>query len=308
MERLGQPYESRLKRFLKYIEIQTKLTSVLPFLMTLAYLFAGSRHIEPLKTLIFFAGMLLFDLTATTINNYSDTKKNHQVLQFKRSTALLITAVLLLLSVAFGIWLVTLTDIVVLALGALCFFFGIIYSYGPIPLSHGPYGEIFSGLFYGVLIPVILVYINDAGSLMTFSLSVEQLSVKLQIMPAIGLGLLSVAPFCLTANIMLANNICDVEHDVRVNRYTLAFYLKDKALYLFSALYYTAYLSVIALVVLGYLSPLSLLLLITLIPVQKNINVFYKKQDKAETFVVSVKNFIIFLLVHTLLVFIGGLF
>jgi 1,4-dihydroxy-2-naphthoate octaprenyltransferase len=107
---------------------------------------------------------------------------------------------------------------------------------------------------------------------------------------------------------MLANNICDVEHDVRVNRYTLAFYLKDKALYLFSALYYTAYLSVIALVVLGYLSPLSLLLLITLIPVQKNINVFYKKQDKAETFVVSVKNFIIFLLVHTLLVFIGGLF
>jgi 1,4-dihydroxy-2-naphthoate octaprenyltransferase len=308
MERLGQPYESRLKRFLKYIEIQTKITSVLPFLMTLAYLFAGSRHIEPLKTLIFFAGMLLFDLTATTINNYSDTKKNHQVLQFKRSTALLITAVLLLLSVAFGIWLVTLTDIVVLALGALCFFFGIIYSYGPIPLSHGPYGEIFSGLFYGVLIPVILVYINDAGSLMTFSLSVEQLSVKLQIMPAIGLGLLSVAPFCLTANIMLANNICDVEHDVRVNRYTLAFYLKDKALYLFSALYYTAYLSVIALVVLGYLSPLSLLLLITLIPVQKNINVFYKKQDKAETFVVSVKNFIIFLLVHTLLVFIGGLF
>jgi 1,4-dihydroxy-2-naphthoate octaprenyltransferase len=99
----------------------------------------------------------------------------------------------LLLSVAFGIWLVTLTDIVCLALGALCFFFGIIYSYGPIPLSHGPYGEIFSGLFYGVLIPVILVYINDAGSLMTFSLSVEQLSVKLQIMPAIGLGLLSVA-------------------------------------------------------------------------------------------------------------------
>ncbi len=92
MERLGQPYESRLKRFLKYIEIQTKITSVLPFLMTLAYLFAGSRHIEPLKTLIFFAGMLLFDLTATTINNYSDTKKNHQVLQFKRSTALLINS------------------------------------------------------------------------------------------------------------------------------------------------------------------------------------------------------------------------
>jgi 1,4-dihydroxy-2-naphthoate octaprenyltransferase len=73
------PKESRFKRLLKYIEIQTKITNVLPFLMTLAYLFASGKHIDPLRTLVFFAGMFLFDLTATTINNYSDTKKNHQV-------------------------------------------------------------------------------------------------------------------------------------------------------------------------------------------------------------------------------------
>lgn len=307
MEHTKDPKESRFKSLLSYIEIQTKITSVLPFLMTLAYLFASGKHIAPLRTLVFFAGMFLFDLTATTINNYSDTKKNHQVLQFKRRTARLITLILLIISTAFGIWLVCLTDIVVLALSGLCFFFGIIYSYGPLPLSHGPYGEIFSGLFYGVLIPVILVYINDAAGLLSFSLSLQKLSFELQLAPAIGLGLLAVVPFCLTANIMLANNICDVEHDIRVHRYTLAFYLKKKALYLFAGLYYIAYLSVIALVILKYLSPLSLVLLITLIPVQKNINLFFKKQVKEETFVISVKNYIIILLTHTVLIALGAL-
>ena len=67
---------------------------------------------------------------------------------------------------------------------------------------------------------------------------------------------LSVAPlfgFCPFAllpdgNIML-NNICDVEHDTAVGRFTLAFYLKKRALYLFALLYYAAYLSVIAMVI-----------------------------------------------------------
>ena len=56
---------------------------------------------------------------------------------------------------------------------------------------------------------------------------------------------------------MLANNICDVERDVVVGRYTLAYYLGPKALWLFATLYYIAYLSVIVLVVLGFLSPLA---------------------------------------------------
>lgn len=295
------------RKFLGYSEITTKITSVLPFLMTLAYLLTTSKHIDPLRSAVFFAGMFLFDLTATTINNYNDTKKNTQTLQFERRTAFRITVFLLLLSVFFGIWLVCLTDLMVLALGGLCFLFGIIYSWGPVPISHGPYGEFFSGLFFGVLIPVILVYINDPGSLLSYSVSLQQISVTLQVAPAFGLALLAVAPFCLTANIMLANNICDAERDVMVHRYTLAFYLGERALYVFAGLYYMAYLSVVALVVFGYLPALSLLLLVTLIPIQKNISRFFKKQIKEETFILSVKNFIVFLLAHTVLIAAGGL-
>lgn len=269
--------------------------------MTLAYLYSGGRQIDPLRSLVFFGGMFLFDLTATTINNYSDTKKNGQPLPFKRRTARLITFILLLASTALGLYLVSLTDIVVLLAGGLCFFFGIIYSYGPVPLSHSPYGEVSSGFFYGVLIPFILVYINGPKDLFTYSLSWEKVSADLSVAPLFGLLLLSVLPFCLTANIMLANNICDVEHDAAVGRFTLAFYLKKRALYLFALLYYAAYLSVIAMVIFGYISPLSLLLLLTLIPVQRNINLFFKKQVKSETFGVSIKNFVLIIIVHSAL-------
>jgi 1,4-dihydroxy-2-naphthoate octaprenyltransferase len=296
-----------MARLLDYVEIQTKITSIFPYLLTLAYLVQNGRQIDPLRSAVFFAGMFLFDLTATTINNYNDTKKNHQTLQFKRRTALLITLVLFMLSAALGIYLVILTDLVVLLAGGLCFFFGVIYSYGPIPLSHGPYGEIASGFFYGALIPFILIYINDPAELLTYSISAQSVSLHINVMPAIGLVLLAVAPFCLTANIMLANNICDVEHDVRVNRYTLAFYLKKYALYLFAFLYYAAYLSVIAMVIFRFLSPLSLILLVTILPVQKNINAFFKKQVKEETFIVSIKNFVLIISVHILLVFLGSL-
>jgi len=292
-----------IKGFLSYVEIRTKITSVLPFLMTLAYLYSGGRQIDPLRSLVFFGGMFLFDLTATTINNYSDTKNNGQPLPFNRRAARLITLILLLLSMALGLYLVSLTDIVVLLAGGLCFFFGIIYSYGPVPLSHGPYGEVTSGFFYGVLIPFILVYINGPKDLFTYSLSWDKISADLSVVSMFGLLLLAVLPFCLTANIMLANNVCDVEHDVAVGRFTLAFYLRKRALYLFALLYYTAYLSVVAMVIFGYISPLSLLLLLTLIPVQKNINLFFKKQVKSETFGVSIKNFILIIVVHSALMF-----
>ncbi len=294
-----------IRRFLCYVEIKTKITSVLPFLMTLAYLFLNGKDIDPHRSAVFFCGMLLFDMTATTINNYSDTKKNSQALPFSRRAAKTVTVVLFLLSAAFGIYLVALSDIVVLLAGGLCFFFGVIYSRGPAPLSHGPYGEAASGLFYGVLIPFILMYLNAPKDLFAYSLTWESISIDINVVPVAGLLLLSVLPFCLTANIMLANNSCDVEEDIKVHRFTLAFYLKKRALYLFAFLYYAAYASVVVMVVFGFLTPLSLLVLVTIIPVQKNIKLFFKKQVKAETFIVSIKNFVLIISVHIILIAAG---
>ena len=295
-----------VKRFLDYSEIRTKITSVLTFLFVLAYLFAAGIGIRALPTVLFFCGMFLFDLAVTTINNYSDTRKNGQELQFRRPAALAVTISLLLLALAFAVWLVFVTDLAVLLLGGLCFLFGVLYSFGPVPISHGPYGELISGVFYGFFIPVILIYINaPSGWLFSWSLSGRDLAFALDVRNAAGVALLAVTPTCLTANIMLANNICDVDRDVLVGRFTLPYYLKKHSLYLLALLYYLPYLAAIAMVMMRYVSPICLVLLLTIIPVQRNINLFFKKQVKAETFIVSIRNFIIVIVAQAALILIG---
>lgn len=297
-----------IKRFLNYVEIRTKITSTFAFLFTLAFLFYSNQSIRWDLTLIFLGAMFIFDLTTTAINNYIDTKSNGQELGFKRSVALSIIIALLGISTMLGLMLVYRTDIVVLLLGGMCFLCGILYTYGPVPISRQSWGEILSGVFYGFFIPFILLYINmPEGTYLTLQWDLKTISLELQVLPLITLALLSIIPVCTTANIMLANNICDVEKDILVKRYTLPYYLGKKAsLYLFAVMYYCTYVAVLVMTVAGLLPMISLLFLITLIPVQKNINEFFRVQDKAKTFVVSIKNYVIIMGAISLLVFLGG--
>lgn len=298
-----------IKRFLSYVEIMTKITSLFAFFITIAFLLYMKEPIDWEKTGVFFAAMFLFDLATTAINNYIDTKTNHQTLQFKRSIALMIIMILLGMSTILGLYLAYLTDSVVFLLGGLCFLCGIFYTYGPVPISRQPLGEVLSGVFYGLLIPFILLYINmPAGTFLSLHLSFETISLSLNVWPLTQVILFSVIPVCVTANIMLANNICDLEKDILVKRHTLPYYLGSKALYLFAGLYYLTYIALLAMVLLKILSPICLIALLTLFIVQKNIREFFKKQDKDTTFVLAIKNYIIIMGTNTLLIFISGLF
>lgn len=298
-----------IKKFLGYVEIMTKITSTFTFLMTIALLLSQHQTINWKLSLLFFAAMFLFDLTTTAINNYIDTKNNHQTLQFKRKTALIIIYVLFEMSTALGLYLAYLTGIVILLVGGICFLCGVFYTYGPIPISRQPLGEILSGMFYGLLIPFIILYINmPSGTFLTFILNWETISLELKVLPIVTLLLFSIIPFCTTANIMLANNICDLEKDIAVKRYTLPYYIGKNALSLYAGLYYLTYIATVAMVVFKILSPICLLSLLTIIVVQKNINAFYKKQEKATTFVLAVKNFIVIMGANTVLIYLSALF
>jgi len=298
-----------IKRFLKYVEIMTKITSTFTFLLTIAFLLYQKQTINWKLTLLFFAGMFMFDLTTTAINNYIDSKDNHQTLQFNRRTALIIIYVMFVVSTVLGLYLAYLTDIVVLIVGGLCFLCGVFYTYGPVPISRTPLGELLSGLFYGLMIPFILVYINTpAGTYLTLNVNFETISLNLSVWPFISLFILSIIPFSVTANIMLANNTCDLEKDIAVRRHTLPYYIgKKKALYLFAGLYYLTYLAVAAMVVLKILHPICLLSLISIIPVQANIRTFFAKQEKESTFLCAIKNFIIIMSTNTIMIFISVL-
>lgn len=300
--------ESVIKRFFSYVEIMTKITSIFAFGMTLAYLFYLGQPVNLKLTGVFFLAMFIFDLTTTAINNYIDTKTNTQILQFNRKTALIIIYIMFIISAGLGSYLAYCTDIVVLLLGMLCFMCGVLYTYGPIPISRQPLGEIFSGVFYGLLIPFILLYINmPKGTYLDLMFTKESIDISVKWLPAIKVLFLSAAPVFTTANIMLANNICDVEKDVKVKRFTLPYYLGDKALLVFAFLYYAIYGAAIVMVVFRLLPPIYLVMIISIIPVTKNIRIFMEKQEKSTTFICSIKNYIIIMSADIIALLLCGL-
>ncbi|MBI4856401.1 MAG: 1,4-dihydroxy-2-naphthoate polyprenyltransferase [Acetobacterium woodii] len=298
-----------IQRFLSYVEIRTKIASLLPFLLGLTYVLYAYQQINILNTLLFFTSMLSFDMATTALNNYIDVRTNDKILEFSEKTAKQILIFLLVLATLLGLALVFYTGVVVLVLGALCFGVGIFYTFGPVPISRMPLGEIFSGLFMGLLIPFLVVFINaPEHSLIYFTFTNWLLQVSFSILELLKLGVVTIPAIAGIANIMLANNICDVEDDVKVNRFTLPYYTGVKnALTMFAALYYLGYAAIIVMVLFGLVPIYGLIVIAGLIPVQKNISKFRKQQSKTKTFSLSVQNLVILLFPLILVLTIGAI-
>ena len=208
-----------------------------------------------------------------------------------------------------GVLLFLNTDYVVLFLGAVSFIVGVLYSAGPVPISRTLFGEVFSGVFMGFLIPFISLYIHIYDqNILTISFLNYDLTISLKILEILSVFLCSVPAVTGIANIMLANNICDMEEDFDNSRHTLPLYIgKEKSLILFKMLYYISYIAVILACALKILPYVSLLFLLTFIPLRNNVRAFLLKQSKKETFALSIKNFVLMnvCLIFTLLIALG---
>lgn len=295
-----------LGSFFQFIEIQTKLASVIPFALGTVYSLYRYKAFRPLNFIIMFISLFAFDAATTAINNYIDSKKackthgynyedkNAMVRDgIKESTALTIIFTLLIIALIFGILLTLKTNIIVLLIGALSFFIGIFYTFGPIPISRTPLGEIFSGFFMGFVIIFLSIYIHVYDhNIISIMYKNNILNLTMNPFEVFYIFLISMPSICGIANIMLANNICDVEEDIANMRYTLPYYIgKKNALLLFEVLYYIGFIDIIVLVLLRIAPAAYLLALITLIPVRKNVILFQANPIKSKTFVLSVKNF-----------------
>lgn len=299
---------AKLKNFLSFIEISTKLASFLPFLLAVFFACFTYGKINVYSTLLFLFSMVLFDLAVTAINNYIDRREAKREGHYSRFTSLVIIFSLCLVSGAVGIYLTYLHGLVILFFGAVCFAAGIGYSYGPFPISKSPYGEVVSGLIQGFCLPFMAVYINaPEGMYITYSFMNPSLSIQLNLLNLIKFVVVMFPLACCIANIMLANNISDIEKDKPV-RYTFPRHLGVKrALIVFEALYYTGYLSIIVAVIFGWVPAYSLAVLLTLIIVNKNIKQFQKKQIKSETFLLSIQNFVLIIVSYIFCMGIGAL-
>lgn len=280
---------------------------MLPFLLGTLYALYRFEDFYVLRFALMFVSLLSFDMATTAINNYYDYKKaakthgygyeTHNAIvhyKLKESTVVAVIAVLLALAVGGGIALVAETGLLVFLLGGLSFLIGILYSFGPIPISRMPLGELFSGLFMGFVIIFISAYIHSDQTVVTLLFSEGWASLHIHISEVLYLFWFSVPAILGIAGIMLANNICDIEDDMDNRRYTLPVYIGRKnALLLFRLLYYVSFADLAVLLLLGVNPVLAVLLLLILIPLRRNIARFEEKQEKATTFILSVKNFML---------------
>lgn len=107
-------------------------------------------------------------------------------------------------ALAMGVYLVVVGGLPILLIGIASLVAGYAYSAGPRPLSHGPFGEVYVIVFFGL--------IAVAGS---YYLQSKQLPASAVLLTGIAIG-------CYAAAVLLVNNLRDTEADLRAGRKTLA--------------------------------------------------------------------------------------
>ncbi|KRO28408.1 prenyltransferase [Lactiplantibacillus fabifermentans DSM 21115] len=276
------------------MEIKSLIASVLPFVLGSLYAVYNYHQLHLGYLLLFFIASSLFHMATNANDNYQDfihAPRNHDNQEFLEETnvvgvnqisisqARLLTFGLAGVSLVIGLWLVTKTGLPLLWMGIYSYAVGYFYAGGPKPISSGPFGEFFSGFTMGFMIFWISVYIN------TFDRVPITWQNTGEVLIASGLAIFAIA------NIMLANNICDMDEDIALGRHTILYYLgKPVMLQVFAWSYIAGYVCLMVAVWLGVLPKFSLLTLISVIPVLKNTHLFLQKQVKRETFILAIKN------------------
>lgn len=297
------------KVFAELVELKAKTASVFPFLMGCLFAWYHYQQIYLGNMVLFFISMFMFNMAVDIMDNYMDYHNATDVHDYKQETNIIgrenlslplirnLMWGLIIVSALIGIYLAYQTSWVILWLGMFSYAMGIFYSAGPKPLSSLPVGEVTSGVTMGIIIPLICVYLN-VYDLTSFNTSL-----------IINVTIMSLPAACAIANLMLANNTCDLEEDILNNRHTLAFYLgKDKAVTLFQGLALASFIFA-TLGVIFRIVPMTVLLIWIIFPViRKNTTLYSKEQIKATTFPLAIKNLAMIISTYVVLFFIGVLF
>ena len=195
------------------------------------------------------AACILMQAAVNTLNNYADyvkgtdtmednLEKNDAVLLYNHinpAHALVLGVVYLAAGAALGTACCIKTGPMPLYIGAAGAAVVLLYSGGPLPLSYLPAGELVSGLVMGGLIPLGIAAAADNG------LHLEVLLYSLPLI--IGIAL-----------IMMSNNGCDIEKDIRAGRHTLPVCIgrkKTVILYRISVIVWVVLLCVLPVVTFG---------------------------------------------------------
>ncbi|XOW22454.1 UbiA family prenyltransferase [Lactococcus lactis] len=292
-----------LKTFFNFTRIQTLPAALLSRLLAVFFLLVlWNFHFWP--TLLFFIGLASINLFVSAWNNLMDYQKALDP-EYKKwniivaksinpKLALNICLALLAIDVVVGLIVLFLTNLAILPIGGLCFLIAIFYTYGPFFFSFS-FGRILAVFADSLVFPCCLInsydkgyfFINfDRNWFMTWTWDFKIL------LPILLVGLMC---FVQNFNIMFSDNICDLEQDIRNERYTLPYYLKiPRSLKVFTGLYLFAGLCILIAIALGILPIWSLIMGIIALKVIPNIKKFRAKQSKSETFHLQIDNLMLF--------------
>lgn len=283
-----------IKNFFKLAQMQTTISTFLTTLLGVVYAWYNYKKFNPVLSVLTVIFVVLFLMAVNIRDNYVDyevaSKKgdisaNDMIIgkeNLKLRDVRLAYKGLGIASGLIGIFLVSQTSIFALYAGIICFLIGILYAAGPLPISSTPFGEVATGIAMGFGVFFSTFYVNTFEVLEFNVLTIFEL-------------LLASSPTTIVAiNIVLANNICDVEEDIEDERFSLPYYLGiEKSLLLYRLLYYLAYISIIISVAIGIFPGIVLLSLFSFFPVEKNIGIFMKDQNKDRGLGIAVINSVI---------------
>ncbi|MGO2657163.1 MAG: prenyltransferase [Lactococcus lactis] len=294
------------KIFAELIELKAKTASIFPFLLGLAYSLYHYQSVNLSALAIYFVAMFMFNCFVDIWDNYNDYHKAVDTDDYQKNTNIIgrenlsmgliksLLAFFFFGSLILGIIVALMTGWAVFWLGLLCYVVGVFYAGGPKPLSSLPLGELLSGLTMGYVIFLICLYINSSQN---FVWSFANLATTF---------LIALPNTLLIANLMLANNTCDLEEDEANHRYTIVHYIgKKAALIWWTTALILAFVVIVVAVILGLLSPIMLLILLIAPLMIKFARPYLQKQVKKETFISSVKILMFFQLVQVLLFFVS---
>ncbi len=245
------PSKSGIKPFLEATRPKTLAASIVPVSMGAA---AASRvaKIDWFLLVVIFVCALFIQIISNFINEIYDFKRgadNSERLGPRRQVATgaisvksmtVASIALIIATFLIGLILVWHSGVAILIAGIASLFFAFAYTGGPYPLAYNGLGEIFVIIFFG------LVAVN--GTYFVFTGKLDFISL-----------FASLPPGMLSANLLAANNIRDIETDRKANKRTLAVKIgKAKAIILYRAFIVFSFLSIVVLFVLTN-NPLILL-------------------------------------------------
>ena len=275
---------SIIQKFNALVQIQTIIISALPYIIGSLMASYYYHHFNLVYWLWLFIAVISFHLAVNGHNQYTDYlryKKNHvtsynnilEKFDISRKWARNVIILLILVSATIGIILSFKVGWIILLIGFFSYLIGYCYSGGPYPILKTPFGEPASGITMGYNITLLGLYIN-IYNIHPFD---DFFWAKAIIVacPAI----------FVIANVMLANNICDMEEDVKIGRKTLPYYIGHRnALSVLCIYYVLAYLFLILSIVLHYLPTLALCSLLTIPLVYHSTRTFVTDPHKETTF------------------------